>query len=44
MIYTLEQHKVKTEGDNFYIAPNATVLGQVELGAVSYTHLRAHET
>ena len=32
MIYTLEQHKVKTEGDNFYIAPNATVLGQVELG------------
>ena len=32
MIYTLDQHKVKTAGDNFYIAPNATVLGQVELG------------
>ena len=32
MIYTLDQHKVKTVGDNFYIAPNATVLGQVELG------------
>ena len=32
MIYTLDQHSVKTEGDNFYIAPNATVLGQVELG------------
>ena len=31
MIYTLDQHSVKTEGDNFYIAPNATVLGQVEL-------------
>ena len=32
MIYTLDQHRVKTVGDNFYIAPNATVLGQVELG------------
>ena len=32
MIYTLDQHSVKTAGDNFYIAPNATVLGQVELG------------
>ena len=32
MIYTLDQHSVKTVGDNFYIAPNATVLGQVELG------------
>ena len=32
MIYTLAQHSVKTVGDNFYIAPNATVLGQVELG------------
>ena len=32
MIYTLDQHRVTTVGDNFYIAPNATVLGQVELG------------
>ena len=32
MIYTLDQHRVKTVGDNFYVAPNATVLGQVELG------------
>jgi carbonic anhydrase/acetyltransferase-like protein (isoleucine patch superfamily) len=32
MIYTLDQHRVKTVGDNFYVAPNATVIGQVELG------------
>ena len=32
MIYTLDQNRVKTVGDNSYIAPNATVLGQVELG------------
>ena len=31
MIYTFEKHSVKTYGESFYVAPNATVLGQVEL-------------
>ena len=30
MIYTLEKHKLKTVGDNYFIAPSATVIGQVE--------------
>ena len=32
MIYKLGDHKVKTDGDNFYIAPSASVVGRVSLG------------
>jgi carbonic anhydrase/acetyltransferase-like protein (isoleucine patch superfamily) len=31
MIYKLGEHKVKTDGDNFYIAPSASVVGRVSL-------------
>ena len=40
MIYKLDDHKVTTDGDDFYVAETATVVGRVTLKkAVSYTHL-----
>ncbi|MFL2753495.1 MAG: gamma carbonic anhydrase family protein [Gammaproteobacteria bacterium] len=32
MIYELNGNKVKTDGDNFYVAPSASVIGRVFLG------------
>jgi carbonic anhydrase/acetyltransferase-like protein (isoleucine patch superfamily) len=32
MIYSLGQHEVETDGDNFFVAPNASVIGRVTLG------------
>ena len=41
MIYSLGDKKLKESSTDFWVAPNAAVIGAV---AVSYTHLRAHET
>ena len=32
MKYTLGEHRVQTDGDHYWIAPNASVIGQVTLG------------
>ena len=32
MIYDLGPHRVQTVGDDFYVAPNAAVIGRVHLG------------
>ena len=41
MIIELGEKKLKTDGEDFFIAPSATVIGDVQLAkdAVSYTHL-----
>lgn len=33
MIYTLGEHSVRTSGENYFVAPNASVIGRVTLGA-----------
>ena len=32
MIYSLGNHKPRTDGDNFFVAPSASVIGRVTLG------------
>jgi len=33
MLYDLGEHRVATSGDDYFVAPNAAVIGRVELGA-----------
>lgn len=33
MLYALGSHEVKTDSDNFFVAPTASVIGQVRLGS-----------
>ena len=50
MIYSLGDKQLNKDNLDFWVAPNAVVIGDVSLKknasvlSVSYTHLRAHET